>query len=340
MSYQSAPTVNKMSSDQPPSYSTELRPSGHTYISNHGSNHGSNHISLMSPSVGGYAISHQPNLSQLFNEYSFAPYVREDFGTTSNFDLIIICDNSYSMDGERWNKLKEHIKLIVRFGVAIDDDGIDIIFLNPQKIWPDGHLQKEFNNITTSDGVDTLFHEKPAGYTPLSETLNFVMNKPSDKKKMIFILTDGKPYAPNDRGESTDSCDRFSDIIHKRNSDLNRIVIMLCVDGKEDNDVVNFYDSIDESADCVEVLHVYSEEREQVLAIQGPDFTYGLNDHIARMFLSPIFREYDELDEKKLKMTPDGRFNRNMSVSKSRPYRNKKNKDIKGKKKSSKCILM
>jgi hypothetical protein len=325
MAYPSAPTNNNTFPDYPPpTYSKGLHPSGPTY--------GSSNVTISSLNTYGYTTSPSASLEQLFSEYSFAGYVLEDFSAVRNFDIIVICDNSMSMQGSRWNKLKEHIKLIVRFAVAIDDDGIDIIFLNPQKTFPDTPAKKEFNNITTSDGVEMLFHEKPDGFTPLSDTLTYVMNKPSEKKKIIFILTDGKPYASDDRGNRTDSEQRFSQVIHNRNSDQNRIVIMLCVDGEEDAKVVDYYDCIDKSADKVEVLHVYSEEREQVLAVQGNDFIYSLNDHIARMFLSPIFDEYDKLDEKKLKMTPDGRFNRNMSI--------KKKTNTHRKDKNASCILM
>lgn len=249
------------------------------------------------------------DLSVLFDEYNFAPYVREDFGAAASFEIELIADNSYSMEGDRWTKLKEHINLTINFGGAIDDDGMNITFLNPQKIYTDAsrtayEKKTDFFNIKSSEQVEHIFECKPAGQTPLSDTLEKVMNRETQKSKIILIATDGIPRAEND------SAQRFENLLKTRNATRNRIVILLCVNKDEEQEIVEYYNGLDETVENLEVLHVFQEEKQQVLSVQGKNFVYNLNDHIARMFLAPIYPEYDLIDEKKLKMTSDGRFDR------------------------------
>lgn len=281
----------------PPSYNSSIAPSA--------------------PPMGPYGVS-KPNITTLFDEYNFSPYVREDFGACADYEIEVIADNSYSMQGERWKKLKEHMNLIVNFGTALDADGIDITFINPQKN-KFGKPKTDFHNIISSEQIDGLFEANPEGGTPLSKTLKKVMDKPTQKDKIILIITDGIPRAQNDNEAI------FEHTLQTRNSKRNRICILLCMDTSDPNDreVIDWYDHLDEVADNLEVLHIYSQEKEQVLGIQGKDFNYTLNDHIARMFLSPIFPEYDLMDEQKIYMTPDGRMdhqkNRQLIINPGQP---------------------
>ena len=262
-------------------------------------------------------MNHGIDLSVLFDEHNFAPYVREDFGAVNEFEIELIADNSYSMQGERWNRLKEHINLTIDFGGAVDEDGMNITFLNKQKVYNDAsktHFTKQtdFFNIKSSQQVENLFECRPEGQTPLSDTLEKVMGRETAKSKIILIATDGVPRAPNDNET------RFENILKTRNPEKNRIVILLCVNDNEEPDIVDYYNHLDKVVPNLEVLHVYKEEKKQILGIQGKNFIYNLNDHIARMFLAPIYPEYDLIDEKKLRMTKDGRFDRNKTNGKNK----------------------
>ena len=74
-------------------------------------------------------------LSGFCAEHKIAPCIQEDLSILENYEIVIICDDSSSMltpteNGTRWTELKAAVEIIVQFGGILDEDGVDIWFLN------------------------------------------------------------------------------------------------------------------------------------------------------------------------------------------------------------------
>ena len=68
-------------------------------------------------------------------------------------------------NGTRWSELIEMLKCIVVLGGLLDQDGIDIVFLNRG-------LRR---NITNIDQIHDLLRDPPRGKTPLSKRVREAM---------------------------------------------------------------------------------------------------------------------------------------------------------------------
>lgn len=246
-----------------------------------------------------YDKSNEEKLKDFFRMYEISPLFQEDIHAIKKYDIVIICDDSGSMvepstylslktnkmvTKTRWDELQETVENIVELCILLDDDGIDIWFLN--RDFP-------IKNVTSKDTVMQLFNKKPCGRTPLTRVTERVMMEPSNKPKLILIITDGEPN--NDDGYP--DCDNFLRLLKKRNVDQNRISILACTSSDSQMD---WLERVDKEAKHVDVVDDYLTEREQILKIQGQNFSYSHGDHILKMLLGPIFQKYDDLDEKQI----------------------------------------
>jgi len=243
-------------------------------------------------------------VTQFFTKYDISRTFQEDIDEIKKYDIIVIADDSGSMkepsrylsfdsncivNGTRWNELKETVAIVTELAVLLDDDGIDIRFLNDSTY---------YSNITTPQQVMSLFNRQPQGRTPLTRVLSEVMNYESlsGKPRLILIITDGEPN--NDSGYN--DCDNFYRLLKNRNAKNNRISILACTTSDNQMDWLN---KIDKDAQHVDVIDDYLSERDQILAVQGKSFSYSHGDHIVKMLLGPILQKYDDLDEKKFNST-------------------------------------
>jgi len=150
--------------------------------------------------------------------YEISPLFQEDIQVIKKYDIVIICDDSGSMvepstylsfktnkmvTKTRWDELQETVEIIVELCILLDDDGIDIWFLNSRSL--------PVKNVTSKEKVMELFNMKPYGRTPLTRVTEKVMMEPSNKPKLILIATDGEPN--NDDGYS--DCDNFLRLLKK-----------------------------------------------------------------------------------------------------------------------------
>jgi hypothetical protein len=129
-----------------------------------------------------------------------------------DYDLIVIADDSGSMkttdagdngDMSRWSELGVTLKLIVSLGCCFDEDGIDIYFLNREKLT---HVKSaDDKNLTAA------LANPPRGTTPLTKKLAEVVTDREDAVKatpelaekpvLLLIFTDGVPDG-NPRGSA------------------------------------------------------------------------------------------------------------------------------------------
>jgi hypothetical protein len=247
--------------------------------------------------------SNHQKMKEFFRTYEISPLFQEDVHSIQKYDIIVLCDDSGSMiepssylsfkdghmvDRTRWDELRETVEVITELCVLLDDDGIDIWFLNGEK---------PIKNVTDKNKVTALFNSrKPSGRTPLTRVTGQIMSEPSNKPKLILIVTDGEPN--NDDGYP--DCDNFLRLLKNRDHNNNRISILACTTSDSQ---MAWLDRVDREAKHVDVIDDYLSERKQILDVQGKNFSYSHGDHIIKMLLGPIFQKYDDLDEKRIKST-------------------------------------
>lgn len=241
----------------------------------------------------------EQKLKEFFRKYEISPLFQEDVSCIKKYDIIVICDDSGSMaemstylslrtnkkvTNSRFDQLQETVEIVAELGVILDDDGIDIWFLN---------RDQPIKNVRSKEIVMSLFNSKPAGSTPLTRVLARVINEPSNKPKLIIIATDGEPT--NDAGYP--DLNNFMHLLKVRDVDKNRISILACTNACAQ---IEWLNRIDGETENVDVVNDYISEREQILKVQGQCFTYSQGDHILKMLLGPILQKYCDLDGNKL----------------------------------------
>lgn len=239
-------------------------------------------------------------LNNFYAKYEISPYIQEDVDCLRDYEIILLCDDSGSMKSpseylsietntvvqlSRWDELKETVNVVVELGVLLDDSGVDVWFLN--KSVPN-------KNIKTQQQVMELFNCVPNGRTPLTRVLRKIMSEHTQKPKLILIVTDGEPTDDNGNDDHVN----FKKLLETRNAEHNRIGILACTTNEKN---MEWLDDIDVNIKNIDVIDDYLSERDQILKVQGKDFTYTHGDHILKMLLGPILEKYDEIDEKKMK---------------------------------------
>ncbi|KAK7465007.1 hypothetical protein VKT23_006218 [Stygiomarasmius scandens] len=111
----------------------------------------------------------------------------------SGLDLVFIVDDSDSMEGRRWNDLRNALSRVAQSCSQFDSDGFDLYFLNNEYVQHD---------ITNGDTISRIFKEiGPDGGTPTGARLRKVLEnyfprieektRPS-KPVGIVVITDGE----------------------------------------------------------------------------------------------------------------------------------------------------
>jgi hypothetical protein len=221
-----------------------------------------------------------------------------------NFEIVLICDDSYSMlcpavskgsifcpflKDSRWQELKNIVSIVIDIATIFDKDGIDIYFLNRPTLF----------NITDKKQLDTVFDIPPEGYTPLVKTLKRVL---ADKKLivehknlLIVIATDGIPHERNSSNETVENLKKT--LKNRLPIDKIFVSILACTDDKETLKDLNNWDKKIKNLD---VLDDYANEKIEVITVQGELFKFSFGDYVVKALLGPIDPYFDSLDEKKI----------------------------------------
>lgn len=215
----------------------------------------------------------------------------QDLVVLDEYEIVVIADDSGSMckpagpSGQpvssRWEELKETLALIVDLGCCFDQSGIDIYFLNRDKV----------SNVTSSADIVSIFREPPYGTTPLTETLRSVRQEHEDGRKdvLLFILTDGKPDGGVDVFQQ-----EVLDLVKVRKRGINfKVQIMACTN--EENSI-KWLNKLDGKSKHIDVTDDYWTERTQILGLERTRaFSHG--DWCAKAMLGPLHDHYDAQDE-------------------------------------------
>lgn len=210
-----------------------------------------------------------------------------------NFDVVILCDDSGSMNTPidettttRWDHLREFVRLVVEIGTIFDSNGVDIHFLNRQ----DRH------RITDPREADHLFDDPPSGFTPLTRALRRILELPAarlgyDKKLLVFIATDGTPT--DDNGDP--DLANFEQLMrYDRQADTTHVMFLICTD---DLEAVQYLRQWDRAMRNVDVTDDYRQQRREVQAIHGANYSFPMSAYVLKILIGAIEPSIDRTDE-------------------------------------------
>jgi len=201
-------------------------------------------------------------LNILENEFEMGNKYREKLPTLSDFEIVLLVDDSGSMrtplenskHPTRWDELKEVINVTIKIATIFDEDGIDIYFLNRNNVF----------GITDYNQMNDILINEPYGTTPLAKKVSEIFERYSNSIKpvLLVIATDGVPT--NDYG-SVD-IDNFKRIITNKNHSKFYVSFLACSDRDED---IGYLNVLDRKVPNVDTLDDYLSEKKEVLAVQG-----------------------------------------------------------------------
>lgn len=218
----------------------------------------------------------------------------------STCEIVLLCDDSDSMNNPiaeegtdpfapkkstRWLELKKLAAVIIEFVTAINSNGLDIYFLNREKIC----------NVNTLAGLQSVFSAAPNGGTPLITSLNKVYldkinNVNQNRKLLIVVIGDG---------EASDGSrqDLYNKLIEITDNGNIHISFAECTDNAEDMEYLDQWDGCIKNFDNTDD---YREELMRVKTIQGAQFKFDFTDYIIKILLATFVRWYFNLDQVKV----------------------------------------
>jgi hypothetical protein len=234
-------------------------------------------------------ICRKHDISGLFEEK-----IKQKLG---EFEIIIIIDNSGSMSQPahegfaktRWQELRETCSVVISVASAVDKNGVDLYFLNPQC------GQKVLYNVKDPTQIDQYFSIDPTGGTPLTETLEFALNDKLSKmdqsqKLLVLIATDGEPTG---RG----GIPEFKRVLtYGRNTKKVFVSILACTDDKA---CLRYLNKWDKKIPALDVVDDYFSERKQIQKVQGKYYKFSFGDYVVKSLLGSVDKWFDNLDERK-----------------------------------------
>jgi len=246
-------------------------------------------------------------LKQVAERYELAGGAVSKLRILASYDIVVLADDSGSMANlahepnandpfaavpTRWQELCERVVQIVEIATCLDEDGIDIYFLNRAPVF----------NVKDVGHAASLFAGVPAGYTPLSAVYRRILNEKvrgSEKKVLIIIATDGEPNVQYGANWVSDTNGFFQLLSSRDGLDPARCptTIMACTDNDAE---IRWLNQIDDQVPHVDVVDDYISERKEVTKVQGRDFPFSRGDYVVKTLLGAIFDIYDGLDESKL----------------------------------------
>jgi hypothetical protein len=238
--------------------------------------------------------------------YDFAFRLRAIEG----FEIVMILDDSSSMytpiidRNQRnispfsqlpthWDELKHIVSIVVDLASTLVPDGIDIYFLNRPPLL----------HVNDSSQLNETFSRLPNGSTPLarvlSEVLNIRRSQIQERKLLILIATDGLPT--DDKGQN--DLKRLESVLrNERYPSIERIYITF-IACTNDLQSVGYLNQFDKKIPFVDVSDDYESERREILAVQGKHFPFSYGDYVVKILMGSIDQWFDQLDEKKLKLS-------------------------------------
>jgi hypothetical protein len=221
---------------------------------------------------------------RIFANHNVPLYAEEDILILDNYEIVIVCDDSISMQKQtsafdtRWSELQKIITIIVDICRAIYKKGITIHFLNRPSLY----------EVVTKDKLKTSFMIPPFGSPSLTPILQDIFETSSIKPKIIIIATDG--LLLNNQGD--DATQEFIKLLNERNIEQNRICILACTD---DVNIMNYLNELVAPIEGLELVNNFINSRVNVSFAQQNLIEYSMTEHILRILLASVIEEYAEM---------------------------------------------
>lgn len=241
----------------------------------------------------------------------------------SKAEIVIICDDSYSMTSEivdpitkksttRWMELKKLVAKLIEYTIALNEAGVELYFMNRGTV----------RNVKSMTGLQETFSQVPdeKAHTPLVGTLKKIYSdkavlRPGATDLLIICITDGV------------ASDGSHEIVERtiRSKGPNVHLSMA-----ECTDDISTMDWLDELCKVPAYNSYYSEryyeeqrrvipnfsntdyireEIEKVKRIQGPSFKFDENDYVVKILLATYVKEYNLVDQSVNRTIPPTAYN-------------------------------
>ena len=235
-----------------------------------------------------------PALNDICLEHEIPPEKSKHFLKLRDYETIIVCDDSSSMNtpidnrgSTRWDELCLIIKVIVTIGVIFDSDDVDVYFLNRDPIL----------KVTNPDTIDEAFRKKPRGNTPLASVLKKIFQsklaRPGQAKKLlVFIATDGEPTDENGNPDLPELKRVMTEV---RQIETTYVSFLICT---EDTDGVAYLSQWDKDMEHVDINDDYKTERDKIRRChQQRDYPFSYGAYVVKAMVGAIVPELDLLNE-------------------------------------------
>eukprot|EP00929_Paragymnodinium_shiwhaense_P122892 TRINITY_DN96141_c0_g1_i1.p1 TRINITY_DN96141_c0_g1~~TRINITY_DN96141_c0_g1_i1.p1 ORF type:complete len:286 (+),score=64.67 TRINITY_DN96141_c0_g1_i1:87-944(+) len=217
----------------------------------------------------------------------------EDFEVLMNYDIALILDDSGSMRSRagdsgllfgqsttRWDELQQTAQQVIDVATAFTPEGIDVRFLNQGKV------------AAVQSGDDprlaAKFAVRPSGSTPLTETVQAVLQEHRGKKPLLVVVcTDGLP-----NGGVAPLARVIEDSIWRSRGSI-RFQLMACTDNDDD---IAWMNTLDYKYSEVDTTDDYHTERREVLR-RGVYRRFERGDWIAKALLGAVSKKFDCADD-------------------------------------------
>lgn len=247
----------------------------------------------------------EETLQFLINTHNIKTALSQMLYILKEFNIVFLCDDSGSMNTKntytdlngtkkqttRWEEAKEFVCNILDFAIALDDDGIDLFFLN----------RPYMLNVHDKHLVMSAFEHPPSGSTPIVKQIEKIYESYSNstKKILLLVITDGLPDEPESQFRSI-----LTKMLNHPTSKFH-ISLMLATDEEQ---TVELYNKIDKDYDMFDVCDDFLSEYYEIIQVQKKDFKFTKGDYYCKFLLSTICSDLDKLDEKKIDLNKVAKY--------------------------------
>lgn len=258
-------------------------------------------------------------------EISMNPKYMKKLLQLKGFDIVIICDDSGSMlepsDYQpttglwqtRFNELENTVKKVGIIANVIDNNGIDLIFLNSGKytnVKDDATVSRIFKNVwfrgtplcnAYRQFIKTYYPKtydiaRNTGLIPAQNITKLLGLRKhtvhkgidSEKKILLIIATDGEPS-----DGSPEELRRLMEVLNPPN--LYRSIVA-CTGSQH---VLKFLKSMDtlERTDVTDDFNSEKHVIDRIQQVYDPSYSFSYDDYIAKILLGSIDPEIDQLND-------------------------------------------
>jgi len=227
---------------------------------------------------------------QIFQKYEISPQMAQRLQVLQSFKIVFIFDDSGSMNSTdtgvmtRWEELLQFASASIEVASVFNSNGSDVYFLN----------RPPMRNVRDSNQLSQYFRDRPQGVTPLTRTVQSVINENppqalAGKNLLLVIATDGEPTDPY----GNPNIPEFKQCLFNRPSNVFSTIVA-CTN---DTNAIGYLNGLDKELPRLDVCDDYRSEFTEIKRSRGPQFPFSFGDYIAKTFIGSIDQDFDRSDE-------------------------------------------